>query len=125
MPHPSRKEAWIAWMPWIILSILLFFWGVPQFKNYLNSLSLVKISVPYLDKAVLRTPPVVSVPKAEDAVLTFNWLSASGTGLLLSGIISGLLLGIKLIKLGVIHSHLIAIAGGTEQSVELLPRVAE
>jgi lactate permease len=50
MPHPSRKEAWIAWMPWIILSILLFFWGVPQFKNYLNSISLVKISVPYLDK---------------------------------------------------------------------------
>ncbi len=94
-PHPSPKEAWIAWMPWIILSILLFFWGVPQFKNYLNSLSLVKISVPYLDKAVLRTPPVVSVPKAEDAVFTFNWLSASGTGLLLSGILSGLLLGVK------------------------------
>ena len=92
---PPRKEAWIAWMPWIILSILLFFWGVPQFKNYLNSISLVKISVPYLDKAVLRTPPVVSVPKAEEAVFTFNWLSASGTGLLLSGILSGLLLGIK------------------------------
>jgi lactate permease len=95
MPHPSPKEAWIAWMPWIILSVLLFFWGVPQFKNYLNSLSIVRVSVPYLDKAVLRTPPVVSVPKAEDAVFTFNWLSASGTGLLLSGIISGLLLGIK------------------------------
>jgi lactate permease len=55
----------------------------------------VKISVPYLDKAVLRTPPVVSVPKAEDAVFTLNWLSASGTGLLLAGILSGLLLGIK------------------------------
>jgi lactate permease len=99
MPHPSRREAWMAWMPWLILSILVFLWGVPQFKNYLNSLSIVKISVPYLDKAVLRTPPVVPVPKAEDAVFTFNWLSATGTGLLLSGIISGLLLGIKPLRL--------------------------
>jgi lactate permease len=95
IPHPSRREAWLAWMPWIVLSLMVFLWGVPQFKNYLNSLSIVKISVPYLDKAVLRTPPVVAAPKAEDAVFTFNWLSATGTGLLVSGIISGFLLGIK------------------------------
>ncbi|MCI0423849.1 MAG: lactate permease LctP family transporter [Acidobacteria bacterium] len=93
--HPSRKEAWTAWMPWIILSVLVFLWGVPQFKNYLNSVSIVRVSVPFLDKAVLRTPPVVAAPKAEDAVFTLNWLSATGTGLLLSGILSGLLLGIK------------------------------
>ena len=93
--HPTSKEAWIAWSPWIILSLLVFLWGLPQFKNYLNSLSIVRVPVPYLDKAVLRTPPVVPSPKAEEAVFTLNWLSATGTGLLLSGIISGLLLGIK------------------------------
>ncbi len=97
--HPSRKEAWIAWMPWIILSLLVFLWGVPQFKNYLNNISIVKVSVPFLDKAVLRTPPVVAAPKAEEAVFTLNWLSATGTGLLLSGIISGLLLGVGPLKL--------------------------
>jgi lactate permease len=93
--HPTAREAWIAWMPWIILSLVVFLWGVPQFKNLLNNLSVVKISVPYLDKAVLRTPPVVPVAKAEEAVFTFNWLSATGTGLLFSGILSGLLLGIR------------------------------
>lgn len=93
--RPSPREAWLAWMPWLVLSVMVFLWGVPQFKNYLNSLSIVKISVPYLDKAVLRTPPVVAAPKAEDAVFTFNWLSATGTGLLLSGTLSGFLLGIK------------------------------
>lgn len=93
--HPTAREAWTAWSPWIILSLLVFLWGVPQFKNYLNSLSVVRGPVPYLDKAVLRTPPVVPSPKAEEAVFTLNWLSATGTGLLLSGIISGLLLGIK------------------------------
>jgi lactate permease len=93
--HPTAREAWAAWSPWIILSLLVFLWGVPQFKNYLNSLSVMRGPVPYLDKAVLRTPPVVPSPKAEEAVFTLNWLSATGTGLLLSGIISGLLLGIK------------------------------
>lgn len=90
----SRREALVAWMPWLILSILVFLWGVPQFKNFLNSVSIVQISVPYLDKAVLRTPPVVLAPKAEGAVFTLNWLSATGTGMLLSSVLSGLLLGL-------------------------------
>jgi lactate permease len=97
--HPTAKEAWIAWSPWIILSLLVFLWGVPQFKNYLNNISIFRVPVPYLDKAVLRTPPVVPAPKAEEAVFTLNWLSATGTGLLLSGIISGCLLGITPAKL--------------------------
>jgi len=94
LPVPTRKQALIAWMPWVILSILVFVWGVPQVKSFLNNVSLIKISVPYLDKAVLRTPPVVATPRAEEAVFTLNWLSATGTALLLSGIISGLLLGL-------------------------------
>jgi lactate permease len=48
---------------------------------------------------ILRAPPVVSQLKAEDAVFTFNWLSATGTGLLLTGIISGLLLELSATKL--------------------------
>ena len=91
---PTGRQALIAWMPWLVLSILVFVWGVPQVKNFLNNISLVKIPVPILDKAVLRTPPVVSAPRAEEAVFTLNWLSATGTALLLSGIISGLLLGL-------------------------------
>ena len=51
--------------------------------------------MPYLHQAVLRTPPVVTVAKAEDAFFLFNWLSASGTALLLTGIVSGTLLGVK------------------------------
>ena len=90
----GTRETMIAWMPWAILSVVVFVWGIPQFKNFLNHLSIVNITVPYLDKAVLRMPPVVPAPKAEDAVFTLNWLSATGTGLALSGIISGFLLGL-------------------------------
>jgi lactate permease len=91
----TRKEILVAWSPWIILSVLLFIWGLPSVKTYLNDLSQFKLAIPYLHKAVLRTPPVVSVAKAEDAIFLFNWLSASGTALLLTGIISGTLLGVR------------------------------
>jgi len=90
----ARGEALRAWMPWIVLSILVFLWGLPQFKQILNNISILTIQVPYLDKAVLRGPPVVLASRAEDAVFTLNWLSATGTGLLLSGILSGLYLGL-------------------------------
>jgi len=89
---PAPREAIVAWMPWIILSVLVFLWGLPQMKNFLNSFSQLQFQVPYLHKMVFRAPPVVPAPKAEEAVFLFNWLSATGTALLLTGIISGLLL---------------------------------
>ncbi len=51
--------------------------------------------MPYLDKAVLRDVPVVPKPTAEAAVYAFNWLSATGTSLLLASVLSGLLLGLS------------------------------
>ncbi|HEX9970482.1 MAG TPA: L-lactate permease, partial [bacterium] len=94
----SNRTALIAWMPWILLSIFVFLWGLPQVKTFLSSfhgISIFRFSVPLLHQAVYRTVPVVMQPKAEDAVFTFNWLSATGTSLLLSGTVSGLLLGLK------------------------------
>jgi lactate permease len=94
-PAHSRRTVVIAWMPWILLSVFVFAWGVPQCKKALDRISIVKVTVPYLDKAVCRIPPVVPKPEPEAAVFNFNWLSAAGTGLMLSGIISGLLLGLN------------------------------
>jgi lactate permease len=93
--HPTAKEAWIAWMPWIILSVFVFAWGLPQVKTWLNGIHNPTWQVPYLHNLVLRAPPVVSKPTPEAAVYSLNWLSATGTGLLLAGIVSGLLLGLK------------------------------
>ncbi len=93
------REAFTAWMPWIVLSILVFLWGLPQIKTLLNGISLIELQVPYLHKLVFRAPPVVAQPKAEDAVFVFNWLSATGTALLLTGIVSGLLLRLSPVRL--------------------------
>ena len=93
----SGRTALIAWMPWILLSVFVFLWGLPQVKTLLNSfsgISIFKFPVPLLHQAVFRTAPVVMQSKAEDAMFTFNWLSATGTSLFLTGIVSGLLLGL-------------------------------
>jgi len=99
----ARSEAIIAWMPWIILSVLVFLWGLPQIKALLNSFTVIDLPIPFLNKAVFRAPPVVAQVKAEEAVFTFNWLSASGTALLISGIISGLLLKLSPLNLARIY----------------------
>jgi lactate permease len=89
----SRSEILRAWLPWIILSVVVFIWGLPQTKAFLDGFSLLKLGVPGLDKLVLRVPPVVAKPTAEAAVFNFNWLSASGSGILLASIIAGRVMG--------------------------------
>jgi lactate permease len=89
----SKSEMFKAWQPWIILSIVVFLWGLPQTKGLLDGVAAPKIPVHGLDKLVLRVPPVVAKPVAENAVFNFNFLSASGSGILLASIIAGLAMG--------------------------------
>ncbi len=102
---PAQREAFIAWMPWALLSAFVFLWGLQPVKDFLNGISNFKISIPFLDGAVLRVPPVVPAPKAEEAVFVFNWLSATGTALLLAAILSGVLLGLRPIALLRLYWH--------------------
>jgi lactate permease len=82
----------VAILPWVILTVIVFAWGTPQIKTFLNNISAPNIVVPGLDHLVFRVPPVLSTPVAETAVFAFNWLSASGTAILLTAIISGFVL---------------------------------
>ena len=82
-----------AWMPWAILSVFVFIWGVPQAKALLDSIWTTSFSVPGLDNLVMKVPPVVAEPHAEAAVFKLNILSMTGTGILLAGIVAGFLLG--------------------------------
>ncbi|MCM2249664.1 MAG: L-lactate permease, partial [Geothrix sp.] len=93
-----------AWMPWVFLSLFVFAWGTPQVKTFLNGgtkdkpnflqgYTVKTFEIPLLHKNVIKAPPVVAKPSAEAAVWTFNWLSLTGTSLLLAGICSGLLVG--------------------------------
>jgi lactate permease len=85
-----------AWTPWVILSVVVFLWGYPGFKSWLNSIASIAIPVPDVDKLIARMPPVVAKPTPEDAVFVFNWLSFTGTGILASTLISSLVMRVSL-----------------------------
>lgn len=82
-----------AWMPWMLLSVLVFIWGTPPFKKLLDGIWAWKYAVPGLDKLVMKMPPVVKAPIAEAAVFNFNVLSMAGTGIFIAAILAGLLMG--------------------------------
>ncbi len=88
-----------AWLPWLILSVLVFLWGVPEWKKYLDGISVFKIEWPALHKLVHKMPPVSHATAAEAAIYNLNWMSATGSGILLACIGSGLLMGYKLREL--------------------------
>jgi len=91
--RPTGREVARAWLPWGILSILVFVWGLPSVKALLDGVSSFKLPVAGLDKLVLRVPPVTAAPAAEPAVFSFNWLSFTGTGILAAALISALVMG--------------------------------
>jgi lactate permease len=89
----TQADTLKAWLPWFILSIAVFLWGIPQCKAVLDGLFNPKISVPGLDKLILRVPPLVPQPKPEAAVYALSLLSATGTGILVASLIGGFLMG--------------------------------
>ena len=101
-----KTAALRAWLPWLLLSVFVALWTTPFAKTLLNGYppetkkppstwQAPLIPVPKLAGAVLRMPPVVAEPEPEKAVFTLNWLSATGTALLLAGLAAGLLLGVR------------------------------
>jgi len=89
----SRAEVVRAWVPWVILSVLVFLWGLPSVKAMLDKISIVKIPVTGLHNLILRVPPVVAKQTPEGAIFNFNWLSATGTGIFIAAIIAGFVMG--------------------------------
>jgi len=89
----SGGEIAKAWLPWIILCVLLFLWGTADMKAFLTSLFTPAFPIEGLHQQVLRMPPVAAMPTPEAAVFTFTFFSYSGTGILVSAIISALVMG--------------------------------
>jgi len=106
---PSPALVRRAWVPWILLSVLVFIWGVPQVKQQLDALSAPKFEMPRLHNATVRTFPVVPQPtlekptRPEEAVFKLNWLSATGTGILAAAILAGLYMGFSMAELARVY----------------------
>jgi lactate permease len=88
----SRAEVLRAWTPWILLTVFVFVWGIPEVKAILNGGSgKFDFTVPGLHNVVRRAPPVAPLnAPPEKAIFTLNWFSATGTGILLAALVAGL-----------------------------------
>jgi lactate permease len=106
--YSTRAQGLRPLLPWALLCAIVFLWGLPQVRGALDAVSAIKIPVPGLDGAVWRTPPVVREPHAESAVYTLNWLSATGTGILVAAILSGLLLRVRLRDMARLYGRTLA-----------------
>lgn len=103
---PGRKQIVAAWAPWCLLSALVFVWGIPQVKATLDRRSAPVFQVPALHNAVVRAP-LDQAPadpqkpaKPEEAIFRLNWLSATGTGILVAAILAGFMMGFAPAELG-------------------------
>jgi lactate permease len=85
-----------GWTPFLILGVFVLMWGMPSTKAFLNQQSVGPVKaqyllpVPGLDKQIVRVPPVVPEPTAEAAVYTFNWVTASGTGVMIAAALAAI-----------------------------------
>jgi lactate permease len=103
VPMPGRADVIRAWTPWLILSVVVFLWGLPFVRAQLDAISAVRIVVPGLHNQVVRMPPVVPAPAPEAAVYALTWLTATGTGILVAGVIAGLVMGASLSELARVY----------------------
>jgi lactate permease len=111
-PTYSRRQLVTAWMPWVLLTVCVFLWGLPQVKTVLGNprsyqatfeksdasvwLAATSMSVksPGLHRRIARDYPVVAKRETEPAIFDFNWLSATGTGIFLAAVLSAAWLGV-------------------------------
>ena len=89
-----------AWSPFIILTAMVTIWSLKPFKALFASggaLSgtVFSIPVPMLHNLVQKMAPVVAAPTPYGAVYSFNWLSATGTAILIAAVLAILLLRLK------------------------------
>lgn len=77
-----------AWMPYIILAGMVLLWGLEPVKKVLDSIILIKIQWPGLHNEVIKMAPIVAKASPYAAGYNLNLLSAAGTALLFTGILS-------------------------------------
>lgn len=91
----SAQQILKAWSPFAILTVFVSLWTHSGLKKALDSISLISIEWPGLHNLVMKAAPIVDTPTAYGAVFKLNILSAVGTAILLSAIVSIILLKMK------------------------------
>jgi L-lactate transport len=92
-------QTWVAWMPYVLLVVLVLLWGFKPFQALLNTVTF-SIGWPGLHNHVMMMPPVVTKPTVYKALYQVNFLSAAGTACMFATILSALLLRMSPLAFG-------------------------
>ena len=90
---PTTRQAINAWVPWLILCLVLIFWATDYWKHLAATIFSPIYHVPGLDKQILEVPPVVAKVTPLAGAFNFSFLTYSGTGILVSALIAGAFMG--------------------------------
>jgi lactate permease len=99
LPEVNRDQIVAAWMPWLILCVVVGICATDPFKRFVNALFAPAFPIEGLHNLVQKVPPVVAAPAAEAAVFTFTFLSYTGTGILVAAIIAALYMRFPLARI--------------------------
>jgi len=91
----GAPELVVTLLPWIVLCAVLLIWGTDWFKAAVNPIFSWNYEVPGLDRAIAKVAPVVAQPTPERAVFAFQYVSFTGSGMLIAAIISGFIMGLS------------------------------
>lgn len=95
----DRAAVIAAWMPWAILTVFVFVWGLPAVKGFWNGIFAPNFPIMGLHNLIEKMPPAVPQPHKETAIYTFNLLSATGSSIFLAAIVGGLAMKISPVKI--------------------------
>ncbi len=90
----SAAKTFHAWLPWLILCVVVFAWGTPQFSHWLDSATTIKFPVAGLHNFISRIPPVVTKATPEPAIFNLNWATATGTAIFVASMLAGITMGL-------------------------------
>ncbi|MGE8005622.1 lactate permease LctP family transporter [Lysinibacillus sp. NPDC093216] len=92
----TMKEILVAWSPFYLLTGVIAVWSFPAFKNLFVDggaldFTTIALKIPGLHDEIIRTPPIVTEANSMPAILQFNFVSATGTAILLAIILTSVL----------------------------------
>lgn len=92
----TMKEILVAWSPFYLLTGVIAIWSLPAFKNLFSdggalNFTTIALKIPGLHNEIIRTPPIVTEANSMPAILHVNFVSATGTAILLAIILTSVL----------------------------------
>jgi lactate permease len=111
MSRHTPGQIFMAWVPYLLLVVVVLLWGEASIKQQINHFAdalipaslptvpetprnALRLMVPGLHNMITQVPPVVAKPTQYAALFELNWLSASGTACLIATLLAALVLGV-------------------------------